>query len=144
MNEKTFRVLEYHKIKENLKKYTKTKAAKDIIDGLQPYTNLYEIKEHLEETKEALILLTTKGAPPFDGIYDVREALLRAKKNSTLMPVELLRIGNMLKSSRNFKEYVHSKEEDGRFRVLEDIVTGIVPFKNIEDDIFIAHDCLFC
>lgn len=138
MNEKTFRVLEYHKIKEILKKYTKTKAAKDIIDGLQPYTNLYEVKEHLEETKEALLLITTKGAPPFDGIYDVRDALLRAKKNSTLMPVELLRIGNMLKSSRNFKEYVHSKDEDDRFRVLEDIVTGIVPFKNIEDEIFKA------
>ncbi|MDU4890616.1 MAG: endonuclease MutS2 [Clostridium sp.] len=138
MNEKTFRVLEYHKIKEILKKYTKTTAAKDIIDGLQPYTNLYEIKEHLEETKEALILLTTKGAPPFEGIYDVREALLRAKKNSTLMPVELLRIGNMLKSSRNFKEYVHCKDDEEKFRVLEDIVTGIVPFKNIEDDIFRA------
>ena len=138
MNEKTFRVLEYHKIKEILKKYTKTTAAKDIIDGLQPYTNLYEIKEHLEETKEALILLTTKGAPPFEGIYDVRDALLRAKKNSTLMPVELLRIGNMLKSSRNFKEYVHCKDDEDKFRVLEDIVTGIVPFKNIEDDIFRA------
>jgi len=138
MNEKTFKVLEYYKIKEILKKYTVTKAGKDLIDNLKPYNNLYEIKEHLEETKEALILLTTKSAPPFEGIYDVREALLRAKKNSTLMPVELLRIGNMLKSSRNFKEYVQSKDEDTTYRVLEDIIAGIVPFKNIEDEIFRA------
>ncbi len=138
MNEKTFKVLEYYKIKEMLKKYTVTKAGKDLIDNLKPYNNLYEIKEHLEETKEALILLTTKIAPPFEGIYDVREALLRAKKNSTLMPVELLRIGNMLKSSRNFKEYVQSKDEETTYRVLEDIIAGIVPFKNIEDEIFRA------
>jgi len=138
MNEKTFKVLEYYKIKEILKKYTVTKAGKDLIDNLKPYNNLYEIKEHLEETKEALILLTTKSAPPFEGIYDVREALLRAKKNSTLMPVELLRIGNMLKSSRNFKEYVQSKDDETTYRVLEDIIAGIVPFKNIEDEIFRA------
>ncbi len=138
MNEKTFKVLEYYKIKEILKKYTVTKAGKDLIDNLKPYNNLYEIKEHLEETKEALILLTTKSAPLFEGLYDVREALLRAKKNSTLMPVELLRIGNMLKSSRNFKEYVQSKDEETTYRVLEDIIAGIVPFKNIEDEIFRA------
>lgn len=138
MNEKTFKVLEYYKIKEILKKYTVTKAGKDLIDNLKPYNNLYEIKEHLEETKEALILLTTKSAPPFEGIYDVREAFLRAKKNSTLMPVELLRIGNMLKSSRNFKEYVQSKDDETTYRVLEDIIAGIVPFKNIEDEIFRA------
>ncbi|MEG0671970.1 endonuclease MutS2 [Clostridium sp.] len=138
MNEKTFKVLEYHKIKEILKKYTVTTAGKDLIDGLRPYTNLYEIKEHLQETKEALLLITTKGAPPFEGIYDVRDGLLRAKKSSTLMPVELLRIGNMLKSSRNFKEYVSTKNEETVYRVLEDIIAGIVPFKNIEDEIFKA------
>ena len=44
MNAKTFRVLEYDKVKEILKKYTATKAGKDIIDRLQPYNNLYEIR----------------------------------------------------------------------------------------------------
>ncbi|MEG2018251.1 MAG: endonuclease MutS2 [Clostridium sp.] len=138
MNEKTFKVLEYYRIKEILKKYTVTKAGRDLIDNLKPYNNLYEIREHLEETKEALLLITTKGTPPFEGIYDVREGLLRAKKNSTLMPVELLRIGNMLKSSRRFKEYVETRDEDSSYRVLEDIIAGIVPFKNIEDEIFRA------
>lgn len=136
MNEKTFKVLEYNKIKEILKKYTVTRAGKDLIDGLKPYDNLYEIKEHLEEAKEALILLVTKGAPPFEGIYDVRDSLLRAKKNSTLMPVEILRIGNMLRSARRFKDYVATKDEETSYRVLEDIVVGLVPFKNLEDEIF--------
>lgn len=136
MNEKTFKVLEYYKIKEILKKYTVTRAGKDIVDELVPYNNIYEIKEHLEETKEALLLLVTKGAPPFEGIYDVRDSLLRAKKNATLMPVEILRIGNMLRSSRRFKEYISSSDDEASFRILEDITTGIVPFKNLEDEIF--------
>lgn len=136
MNEKTFRVLEYYKIREILKKYTVTKAGKDLIDRLQPYDNIYEIKEHLEETREALMLLVTKGAPPFEGVYDVRDSLLRARKNSTLLPMEILRIANMLRSSRRFKGFVASKDDEVVYRVLEDIVTGIVPFKNLEDDIF--------
>lgn len=136
MNEKTFRVLEYYKIREILKKYTVTKAGKDLIDRLQPYNNIYEIKEHLEETREALMLLVTKGAPPFEGVYDVRDSLLRARKNSTLLPMEILRIANMLRSSRRFKGFVASKDDEVVYRVLEDIVTGIVPFKNLEDDIF--------
>ncbi len=138
MNEKTLKVLEYHKIKDRLKKYTATKAGRDIIDELTPYTNIYEIKEHLDETKEALDLLMRKGAPPFEGIYDVRDALFRAEKQSILGTTELLRIGNMLKSGRNFKEYVKVGEEDQGYRVLNDIIEGIVPFKYIEDEIFNA------
>ena len=44
MQNKTLRVLEYAKIKENLKVYTKTTPAKEIIDNLKPYNNLYEVK----------------------------------------------------------------------------------------------------
>ena len=60
MQDKTLKVLEYQKIKENIKKYTKTSAAKDIIDELEPYNNIYEVKEHLQETKEAFQLLIKK------------------------------------------------------------------------------------
>ncbi|GAA0114535.1 endonuclease MutS2 [Clostridium senegalense] len=138
MQEKTLRVLEYNKIKEQLKKYTKTPAARELIDKLTPYDNLYEVKEHLEETKEAFKLLTTKGNPPFEGIYDVREAINKAKKESSLTCEQLLRIASMLKCSRSFKEYISHKEEEEGYRVLEDICIGIVPIKKIEDEIFMA------
>ncbi|MBU3180908.1 endonuclease MutS2 [Clostridium psychrophilum] len=138
MNKKSLRVLEYYKIKDKIKKHAKTMAGKDIIDSLQPYTNIYEVREHLQETNEALLLLSKKGGAPFEGIYDVRDAIIRASKGASLMPMQLLRIAQMLKCARLFKNYVGNNEEDNTFRVLNDICIGIVPIKKLEDEIFIA------
>lgn len=138
MNSKTLKVLEFSKIKENIKKYSVTAAGKDLIDKLMPYNNVYEVREHLEETKEALYILSKKGNPPFEGIYDVREAISRAAKGSVLIPAQLLRIASMLKCARLFKDYISHKEEEEGYRVLEDIVVGIVPLKKLEEEIFNA------
>ncbi len=138
MNPKALRVLEFNKIKEKLKDYAHTSGAKEIIDSLEPYSNLYEIKEHIEETKEAFELLTKKGNPPFEGIYDVRDAIGRAEKGGTLMPGQLLKLANMLSCARRFKDYIKHKDEEVSYRVIEDICEGITPLKKIEDEIFIA------
>jgi DNA mismatch repair protein MutS2 len=138
MNEKTLRVLEFNKVKELIKKYAHTSAAKDIIEELKPYKNIYEVREHLEETWEAFMLLVKKGAPPFEGIYDVREGISRAEKGSSLMAGQLLKIAQMLRCARRFKEYISRKEEEESFRVIEDICDGIVPLKKLEEDILLA------
>lgn len=138
MNTKSLRVLEYYKIKDKIKEYTHTTAGKDIIDKLEPYTNIYEVREHLQETHEALLLLSKKGSAPFEGIWDVRDAIIRVSKEASLMPNQLLRIAQMLRCARLFKSYVGNKGEDESVRVLEDICIGIVPIKKLEDEIFIA------
>ncbi|MGH4140143.1 endonuclease MutS2 [Clostridium sp.] len=137
MNKKSLRVLEYFKIKDKIKEYTHTTAGKDIIENLEPYTNLYEVKEHLQETNEALLLLSKKGSAPFEGIYDVRDAISRASKGASLMPTQLLQIAQMLRCARLFQNYVGNKGAE-TYRVLEDICIGIVPIKKLEDEIFIA------
>ncbi|GAA0747988.1 endonuclease MutS2 [Clostridium oceanicum] len=138
MNDKAIKVLEFNKIKNILKDYTNTTAGKDIIDELVPYENIYEVKEHIEETKEAFKLLVTKGAPPFEGVYDVRDGISRAGKGSVLIPGQLLKIASMLRAARRFKDYINHKEEEESFRVLENICEGITLLKNIEDHIFNA------
>lgn len=137
MNTKSLRVLEYFKIKDKIKGYTHTTAGKDIIEKLEPYTNIYEVREHLQETNEALLLLSKKGSAPFEGIYDVRDAISRASKGASLMPTQLLRIAQMLRCARLFQNYVGNKGAE-TYRVLEDICIGIVPIKKLEDEIFIA------
>lgn len=138
VNEKALRVLEFNKIKEKIKNYANTGAAKELIDRLEPYDNIFEVREHLEETKEAFMLLIKKGSPPFEGIYDVREAISRVEKGSSLMPGQLLRIAQMLRCARRFKDYVNRKEEEESFRVIEDICEGLIPLKKLEDDILNA------
>lgn len=138
MNDKSLRVLEFHKILEDMKRFTYTNAGKDIIDVLKPYNNIYEVKEHLEETCEALRLITTKGAPPFEGVYDARSAIERAGKGSVLQPGELLKIAAVMRSARRFRDYVSVREDEEQNRVIQDICEGITPMKSIEDDIFNA------
>lgn len=138
MNEKALRVLEYNKIKEQIKKFTQTSAAKDVIDELKPYDNIFEVREHLKETEEAFMLLVKKGAPPFEGAYDVREEIGRVEKGSTLMPKGLLRIANIQKSARRFKQYISHNEEEEGYRVIEDICEGLIALKPLEDAIFTA------
>ncbi len=138
MNERTFRVLEFQKIKENLKKYSKTQGGKALIDKLTPYETKYEVEIALKETKEALDMLVTKGAPPFEGLYDVREGLQRASKGGVLSPGQLLRIGNMLKCSRRFKKYVEREEEEIAFERIEDLAYILEPLKGLEDEIEIS------
>ena len=138
LNPKALKVLEFNKIKEKLKEYAHTSGAKSIIEALEPYKNLYDVKEHLEETKEAFELMTKKGSPPFEGIYDVSDAVSRAGKGGTLMPGQLLKLANMLRCARRFKEYVNHKDEELSHRVIEDICVGINPLKRLEDEIFMA------
>ncbi|MBV7276535.1 endonuclease MutS2 [Clostridiaceae bacterium UIB06] len=138
MNDRALKILEFNKIKEKLKKYNVTSAGKDLVDILRPYDNIYEAKEHLEETKEAFKLLVTKGTPPFEGVHDIRSGISMAEKGSTLMPGQLLKIAAVLRTSRKFIDYISHKEEEESFRVIEDICQGIVPLKNLEEQIFIA------
>ncbi|MDD3225899.1 MAG: endonuclease MutS2, partial [Clostridium sp.] len=138
MNEKSLRILEFDKIKGKINEYTKTSAAVDIIEKLVPYEGTYEIKEHLFETDEALKLLFKKGDPPFEGAYDVRDAVGRAEKGSTLMPRQLIRIANIEKCARRFKSYVKTVEGEPNSRVLNNLCDGIVPLRQLEDAIFRA------
>lgn len=138
VNEKSLRVLEYFKIKDQIKKYTSTSAAKKLIEELEPYGSLYEVKEHIEETKEAFELLMKKGSPPFEGAWDVEEAVGMAGKGFSLVPGQLLKVASMLRCARKFKEYISHKQEEESYRIVEDICNGIIPLKNIEDSIFNA------
>jgi len=138
MNEKSLRVLEFYKVRDEVKRYTYTNAGKDIIESLVPYNNIYEIREHLTETQEALRLLVTKGAPPFEGVYDARSAIDRAGKGFVLPPGELLKIAAVLRSARRFRDYISFKEEEGQHRVIQDICEGITPIKSLEDEIYSA------
>ena len=86
MNEKSLNTLEFYKIKEKLEKYAVTAGGKEQARNLSPYDSIYEVKNALEETKEAYDILIKKGNPPFEGLYDIKEALERAKKGGETEP----------------------------------------------------------
>ena len=138
MQERTLKVLEFNKIKDKLKDYAITTSSKEMIDKLQPYETIYEVRKKLKETDEALDLLITKGNPPFEGLHDVKEGVERAKKGGVLSPGQLLKIGGMLKCSRNFKNYISRREDETAHLILEDLAYILTPIKNLEDTIEIS------
>lgn len=135
MKEKALRVLEYNKIKEKLKFYAVTSGGKELIDNLMPYGTCYEVQNKLQESNEALDILIRKGAPPFEGLYDVRDGLARAEKDGVLTTAQLLRIGSMLRCSRRFKEYISRNEDEIAYPKLEDLAFILTPIKALELEI---------
>lgn len=135
MKEKTLRVLEFNKVKDILRKYAITESGKRLVDELSPYKSIYEVKNKLEESNEALDILIRKGAPPFEGLFDTREALERAGKGGVLTAGQLLRIGGMLRCARRFKEYIERKEDEISYKHLEDLAYILTPLKKLESDI---------
>ena len=135
MNEKALRVLEFNKIKERVRKYAVTSGGKERVDELVPYESAYEVKNALEETREAYEILTKKGNPPFEGLHDVRDGLERAGKGGILSLGQLLYVGNMLRCTARVKEYLERRQEEESFLRLEDLAYILTPIKNLEAEI---------
>ena len=135
MKEKNLNKLEFHKIKETIKSYAVSSPGKEGIDALSPLSAAAEIERALEETREALSLLEEKGSAPFEGVYDVRSAIAYIGKGGTANAESLLKIANVMKSARHFKDYVG--KEDHSFQ-LKNLVYGISPLKQLENAIYHA------
>ena len=135
MKERTLRILEFNKIKNKLRGYAVTSGGKELIDSLTPYGSVFEVEKKLEETNEALDILIRKGTPPFEGLHETKEELERAGKGGTLNPGQLMKIGNMLRCSRRFKEYVARKDDEIGYKNLEDLAYILAPLKSLETEI---------
>lgn len=112
MNKKSLEKLEFNKIKEIISKGCISSAGKSIVEKFEPYDNIHEIKKALNETEEAVKLINMKGSAPFEGVYDVMDALMMARKGSTLPAVSILRIGNILSSTHKIAKYLKNENLD--------------------------------
>lgn len=92
MNEKTYKVLEYDRIKELLGNEAASVMTKKLITELLPSVNEYEIRESIAETTEAVTVIMHKGALPLGGFYDIGSWVSLAEKGGTLTMKQLLEV----------------------------------------------------
>lgn len=92
MNQKSRKVLEYKKIIEFLKEEAASSMAKAVIEGWEPLTDSWQIKELLAETTEAVSVIAAKGAPPIGAFYDIENSLHLANKGGSLSMKQLLEV----------------------------------------------------
>lgn len=135
MNEKTLRVLEYQKIINLLADHTVSNLGREIVLKLKPSNNVYEIKEWLQETSEAVEILLKKGSIPFEGIYDIRMPLKKAEVGSIIENSELLKISSTLAGVRKLKAFMKEEKNDNLYPIIEDLVSLLVELKDIEHSI---------
>ncbi|MGL4345966.1 MAG: endonuclease MutS2 [Cellulosilyticaceae bacterium] len=118
MNEKTLLKLEFHKIRDMLKKHAVTSIGKDNIDKLLPSADFEQVSKWQQETADALAMAVKKGRLPVGAIHDIRGALKRVEVGAVLSSHEILNINNVLRSARVLKRYYKEDEEDTSYPAL--------------------------
>ncbi len=106
MDERTLRLLEYYKVREELSKQASCSLGKELALEIEPFDNLMRVKHELRETKEAYTMLNLAKEPPFGGIRDIRSAVLRANKGAILDGFELLAIADTLRATLYMSQYL--------------------------------------
>lgn len=130
--------LEFNKVLENLNKYTHTYIGKELVYSLTPSTNKETVKKLLLETTEATILILRKSNAPISQIENIKYLLKKLESNGILSTKELLDIANILKISRELKEYFNLDlgKNNEEFPNLEKYFENLYTNKSIEDKFF--------
>src|SRR5690625_7509677 len=92
MNDRTFRVLEFHKIVDQLSTHAETSMGNELVAKIKPAINIDEVKHKQLETDEAAQIIRLNKVIPLGGIFDIRESLKRVHIGGVLNESECLAI----------------------------------------------------
>ena len=137
MTEKVFKVLEYNNIISKLIALTTCEPSKEIAKDLKPSVDLEEINKHLHETEDAQSLIARKGLPPFSGVKDIRNPVLRAERGGVLSYLDLLNVANLLRSARRTLDY-SSSVDDPTDNVISILISNLRSNRSLEERIYKA------
>ncbi|MCR5135262.1 MAG: endonuclease MutS2 [Clostridiales bacterium] len=133
MNTKTLQVLEYSKIIDMLQAEAGSALTRERIAEIVPMTDPYDIKDGLDETAEAVQLITMKGPLPLGNFYDIAGPMNLARKGGTLTMAELLRIMYNLTAARNVAQFL--KHDVPEIPLIQSMGEVIGVFRGLEDEI---------
>jgi DNA mismatch repair protein MutS2 len=112
MTERTMRVLEFTKIREQLASMALTPMGAQLCRELIPSANPAEIEEWQQETEEAQVILTYLGGNPLITFEDITSHLTLADKGATLSPKPLLQIADCLRAARTARSSLVTEREN--------------------------------
>ena len=133
MTEKTLRVLEFIKIREQLATLALTPLGAEKCRELTPYDDFTQVQEAQEETEEALVVLTYVGGNPLHSFSDVRPYLALADKGAALSPRALLEIAVLLRACQAAKKSLITERENTPRLTQKAMLLTTVP--HLEEDI---------
>lgn len=141
MDKKAEKILEFHKIKEQLVEHATSSIGAQVIRELSPSNNFDKVRQALLETEEGAKIIRLKGSAPIEGINDIGGSLKRLDIGGDLNGLELYQIGSNLRVSRLMKQFVEAMIEQGiDIPLFEASAAELVLFKEIEETIFLTVD----
>ncbi len=110
MNDRTYRVLEYDKIKKIISGFAGSDITKEHILNLKPLYDVDEIEKALSDTFEASLVIEEKGNLPIGNFFKIDQLVGFAKKGKSLSMGELLGIAYNLNIADNVKVFLKNIE----------------------------------
>lgn len=136
MNYTTLEKLQYNELKENVKCYCVSGLGKQLLDKLEPSSNISVVRNRLNETTEARIILDAEGHIPFLGVSNIESIIKKLEKGVILDPNELISISDFLRGCRKIKNFMLEKEFFAP--ILASYALSMAEFKSIEEEINFA------
>ncbi len=133
MKDRTLRVLEFVKIREQLAALAITPMGAQLCMDLVPSKNFTEIAQWQQETEEAQVVLTYLGGNPLVHFEDVSAQLNLAEKGATLSPRPLLNIADCLRAARSTRSALVTNRENTP--LLTQIAAGLTVLPHLEREI---------
>ncbi len=134
--DRALRVLEFTKIRERLAENALTDLGKERCLALVPCLDFSEAVHALDETEEAVTLISYLGGHPLMGFPDVREQVQLAAKGACLSPRALLDVAACLRASKLARSSLVREREDTP--ILTGYASRITTLDSLENDITTA------
>ena len=140
MNEKSLKILEFHKIISQLTEYAASQPGKAMCQNLAPSSDYEEILTWQAQTTDAVSRVRLKGTISFSGVKDIGDSLKRLEIGSSLNIIELLSISSLLTVAARARSYGRHEpqEDDGdseEFDSLEPMFRALEPLTPLNNEI---------
>lgn len=135
------RLLEYDKMKDQLKEHVSSSLGKRKVEELQPMLTIDVIQHAQDATFEGAKVIRLKGQAPLGGIRDITASVKRAQIGGMLNEMELLEISSTVYGGRRFKKFIEDLVEgEVEVPILEELALTITPLSDLEKDINMCID----
>lgn len=132
MNQHSYKVLEFYKLKELLTKYAITDEAAHRLIELEPFNDINKLKRELETTLHYFEFSKYDGGAELSGIRNIEDYIKKTSLVGTyLAPEELFFIKKNIRTFRVVKGKID--ELEGKYRTLYMKLREIPVYKGIED-----------
>ncbi|MBP2650961.1 MAG: mutS2 [Firmicutes bacterium] len=125
--------LEFNKVRLMLADCTGSILGREMAERLDPVADYPQVMARLEETREALAILSAVDNVPLGAIRDIRAVVKRAEIGAILEVHEFLAVGSMLYAARRVKQFF--ADQDMAAVRLNEVVARITVVRSLEQAI---------